>query len=90
MELDEVYKRKMDTRDELLDNIMDVIVRIKESQDVFRRATRLVLKSCGGISENVRLYYVNCTIKKFGTDSEIVLISETVRNMIIIIIIPWA
>jgi hypothetical protein len=46
MELDEVYRRKMDTRDGLFDNIMDVIVCIKESQDVLRRATRLVLKDC--------------------------------------------
>jgi hypothetical protein len=32
----EVYKRKMDTWDELLDRIMDAIARVKERQDELR------------------------------------------------------
>jgi hypothetical protein len=50
----------VDTRDELLDHVMDVIARIKERQDALRRATRHVLTrvaKCidvdGGIFENV-------------------------------------
>jgi hypothetical protein len=39
----EVYKRKVDTWDELLDRIMDAIARIKEGQDELRQATRHVL-----------------------------------------------
>jgi hypothetical protein len=39
----ELNRRKVDTRDELLDYIMDVIIRIKERQDAVRRATRHVL-----------------------------------------------
>jgi len=38
----EVYRRKVDTRDELLVNILDVIVCIKEGQDALRRTTRHV------------------------------------------------
>jgi hypothetical protein len=56
----EVYKRKVDTSDELLDPIMDAIARIKERQDELRRATRHVLTrvaKCtdvdGGIFENL-------------------------------------
>ena len=56
----DVYRRKVDTRDEVLDHIMDVIARIKERQDALRRSTRHVLKrvaKCtdvdGGIFENV-------------------------------------
>jgi hypothetical protein len=58
-----VYRRKADTRDELLDHIIDVIARRKESQDgqdELRRATYHVLTriaKCidvdGGIIENV-------------------------------------
>jgi hypothetical protein len=62
-----VYRRKDDTRDELLDLIMGLIARTKERQDALRRTTRLVLtrvakrtETDGGIFENV-LYYVNCT-----------------------------
>ena len=61
-----VYRTKVDTRDELLDPLMDVIASIKEGQDALRRATRHVLTQVakcinvdGGIFENV-LYYVNC------------------------------
>jgi len=36
-------QNKMDTRDELLDFIMDVVAHIKERQDEIRRATRRVL-----------------------------------------------
>ena len=50
----------MDTRDELLDLIMDIIVSIKEGPDALRRATRPVLArvaNCadgdGEIFENV-------------------------------------
>jgi hypothetical protein len=56
----EVYGRKLDTRDELLDHIMDVIASIKERQVALRRAARHVLTlvaKCidvdGGIFENV-------------------------------------
>jgi hypothetical protein len=56
----EVYRRKVDTWDELLDRIMDATARIKERQDEIRRATRLVLTRVarcidvdGGIFENV-------------------------------------
>jgi hypothetical protein len=56
----EVYRRKVDTWDELLDRIMDAIARIKERQDELRRATHHVLTrvaKCidvdGGIFENL-------------------------------------
>jgi hypothetical protein len=55
-----VYRRKVDTWNELLDRIIDAIARIKEGQDELRRATRRVLTrvaKCidvdGGIFENV-------------------------------------
>ena len=63
----EVYRTKVDTRDELLDLVMDVIASIKERQDALRRAARHVLTGVakyidvnGGIFENV-LHLVNCT-----------------------------
>jgi hypothetical protein len=63
----EVYRTKVDTRDELPDLIVDVIVSIKERPGALRRATYRVLTrlaKCidvdGGILENV-LYYINCT-----------------------------
>jgi hypothetical protein len=56
----EVYRRTVDTWDELLDRIMDAIARIKERQDDLRRATLHVLTrvaKCidvdGGIFEKV-------------------------------------
>jgi hypothetical protein len=56
----EAYRRRVDTRDELLDHTMDVTARMKERQDALRRATRHVLTlvtKCiavnGGIFENV-------------------------------------
>jgi hypothetical protein len=56
----EVYRRKVDTWDELLDRIMDAIARVKERQDELGRTTRHVLtrvSMCidvdGGIFENV-------------------------------------
>jgi hypothetical protein len=56
----EVYRTKVDTRDELLDLIMDVMAGIKERQDAARRTTRDVItrvaKSIdvdGGIVENI-------------------------------------
>jgi hypothetical protein len=56
----EVFRRKVDIWDELLDRIMDAIARIKERQDELRRATRRVLTpvaKCidgdGGIFENL-------------------------------------
>ena len=39
----EVCRRKVDTRDELFDHIMDVIARVKVRQDALRQATRRVL-----------------------------------------------
>jgi hypothetical protein len=39
----EVYRRKVDTWDELLNHIMDATARIKERQDELRQATRHVL-----------------------------------------------
>jgi hypothetical protein len=55
-----VYRRKVDTQDELLDHITDVIARMKERQDALGRATRLVLTRVAmcidvdsGIFENV-------------------------------------
>jgi len=38
----EVYRKTVDTPDELLVNMMDVIARIKECQDALRRTTRHV------------------------------------------------
>jgi hypothetical protein len=56
----ELYRTKVDTRDEFTDFIMDVIASIKERPDALRRATRHVLTriaKCidvdGGIFENV-------------------------------------
>jgi len=56
----EVYRKKVDTRDELLINILDVIACIKESQDELRRTTRHVftrVAKCidvdGGIFEHL-------------------------------------
>jgi len=56
----EVYRRKVDARDELLDLIMDVIARIKERQGTLRQVTRHVLTRAAncidvdsGIFENV-------------------------------------
>jgi metal-responsive CopG/Arc/MetJ family transcriptional regulator len=55
-----VYRINVDTQDELLDHMMDVIAHIQERQDALRRATRHVLTrvaKCidvdGGIFENV-------------------------------------
>jgi hypothetical protein len=39
----EVYRRKVDTRKELLNSTMDAIARIKDCQDELRRATCHVL-----------------------------------------------
>jgi hypothetical protein len=36
----EVYKRKVDTRDELLARILDAAARIKKREDQLRRTTR--------------------------------------------------
>jgi len=36
----EVYRKKVDTRDELLVNVLDVIACTKERQDALRRTTR--------------------------------------------------
>jgi len=56
----ELYRKKVDTRDELLVNILDVITCIKESQDALRRTTRHVftrVAKCidvdGGIFEHL-------------------------------------
>jgi hypothetical protein len=37
------YRRKVDTQDELLDHIMDVITRVKECPDALRQAASHVL-----------------------------------------------
>jgi hypothetical protein len=39
----EVYRKKVDTRNELLVNILDVIACLKERQDALRQTTRHVL-----------------------------------------------
>jgi len=56
----EVYRKKVDTRDELLVNTLDVIACIKERQDTLRRTTRHVftrVAKCidvdGGIFEHL-------------------------------------
>jgi hypothetical protein len=56
----EVYRRKVDTQDELLYHITDVFAHIKESQEALRRAKCHVLTQVtkctdvdGGIFENV-------------------------------------
>jgi hypothetical protein len=59
-----VYRRKADTRDELLDHIMDIIARIKERQDAFRQATRHVLTpvaKCTDVDGGIFEKWVNCT-----------------------------
>ena len=38
--MSEVYKTKVDTRDELLDRILDAAARIKKREDQLRRTTR--------------------------------------------------
>jgi hypothetical protein len=60
LDKNEVYRRKVDTWDELLDRIMDDIARIKECQDELRRAARHVvtrvakcIDADGGIFENL-------------------------------------
>ena len=40
----EVYRKKVDTRDELLVNMLDVIAYIKERQDALRLTKRHVFK----------------------------------------------
>jgi len=51
----EVYRNKVDTRDELLINILDVIACIKERQDAPRRTTRVAkcIDVDGGIFEHL-------------------------------------
>ena len=56
----EVYRKKVDTRDKLLVNTLDVIACIKERQDALRRTARHVftrVAKCidvdGGISEHL-------------------------------------
>jgi hypothetical protein len=55
----EVYRRKVDTWDELLDRIMDAIARIMESQDELRRATRHVLTRVAMCIDNDRGIFEN-------------------------------
>jgi len=61
----EMYRKQVDTRDEMLVNILDVIACIKERQDALRRTTRHVftrVAKCivvdGEILEN---FIINCT-----------------------------
>jgi len=52
----DVYRRKVDTQDELIDHIMDVFVHIRESEEALRQATCHVAKYTdvdGGIFKNV-------------------------------------
>ena len=52
----EVYKKKVDARDELLVNILDVITCIKERQDALRRTTRHVftrVAKCIGVDGGI-------------------------------------
>jgi len=55
----EVYRKKVDTQDELLVNILDVITCIKEHQDTLRRTTHVLSLSyqqfCGFTFKNI--YY---------------------------------
>jgi hypothetical protein len=56
----EVYRRKVDTRDELLDRIMDAIAVIKERQDELIPATRHVLTRVAKYTVDVefsKIYY---------------------------------
>jgi hypothetical protein len=55
-----LYKRNLDTRDELLDRILDAAARIKKREDQLRRATRdhrarvaKFIEVDGGIFENL-------------------------------------
>jgi len=59
----EVYRKKVDTQDKLLINILDVIACIKERQDALRRTTRHAftrIAKCidvdGGIFEHYKLF----------------------------------
>jgi hypothetical protein len=55
----EVHRKKVDTRDELLVNILDVIVCVKERQDALRRTRHILTRvvKCidvnGGIFEHL-------------------------------------
>ena len=55
----EVYKRKVDTLNELLTSILDAAVRIKKHKDQLRRRTRdlrtRVAKVDGGIFEHLMI-----------------------------------
>ena len=58
--MSEVYRKKVDTRDELLVNILVGIASVKERQDALRRTTRHVFTRAakcidldGGIFENL-------------------------------------
>jgi hypothetical protein len=56
--MSEVYKTKVDTRDELLAGILDAAARIKKREDQLRRTTRdLCIARCteadGGIFEHL-------------------------------------
>jgi hypothetical protein len=69
--MSEVYRRKVNTWDEMPDFIMDAIDLNKERQDELRRATRHVLTrvaKCidvdGGIFENVMIIGVPAEIRK--------------------------
>jgi len=62
----EVYRKKVDTRDKLLVNILDVIACIKERQDALRRTTRHVftrdakrIDVDGGIFEHLLYPHTN-------------------------------
>jgi len=60
-----VYKRKMDTRDELFARILDAAANVKKSEDQLRRTTRdlrtRAAKCTDGDSGDFsKIYFVNC------------------------------
>jgi hypothetical protein len=64
----EVYRRKVDTWDELRDRIMDAIARIKECQDKLRRPTRHVrtrVGKCIDVDSGIFKFIIN----KFVTET---------------------
>jgi len=61
----EVYRKKADTRDELLVNTLDVMACIKERQDALRRTTSHVftrVAKCTDVDGGIfRTFFINCT-----------------------------
>jgi hypothetical protein len=62
-----VYRRKVDTREDMLDHIMGVITCIKERQDALRQAARHVLArvaKCLDVDGGIFVFLIN---NNFGT-----------------------